>query len=217
MMADHCSSRRHNGNGFNSFFETQPYALFNCPHKTAPRGPAPWKRFIDWNAKPVTRGVALEIWSRVWSRRPRRGGNKRKRFRKVDDEPEMYGCYIFKLMIQKIKVEGLHERMDVVKGKVPLSARYGNEFFATHGEAFASRWQLDWFKMTKEQQRDELKRFMKEKFSIDATGEVMVPLPVQHWRPAAIDWGDGFYMTDLEMEFFANAIMLEYYKYMGTV
>ena len=129
----------------------------------------------------------------------------------------MYGCYIFKVMVQKIEVEGLHERMDVVEGEVPLSARYGNEFLATHGEAFASRWQLDWFKMTKEQQRDELKRFMKEKFSIDATGEVMVPLPVQPWRPAKIDWGDGFYMTDLEMEFFANAIMLEYYKYMGTV
>ena len=42
----------------------------------------------------------------------------------------MYGCYIFKVMVQKIEVEGLHERMDVVEGEVPLSARYGNEFLS---------------------------------------------------------------------------------------
>jgi len=124
----------------------------------------------------------------------------------------MFESLLFKLLIERIKEEGLHARMALRNGQVPLTARDGQEFQKTHGAAFLHRCRSDWTNKPQQQQRDELRRFMKEKFSVDVQGEVMVPKPVQRWVPAAIDWGHSFYMSELEMECIANAVMLAYYR-----
>ena len=68
--------------------------------------------------------------------------------------------------------------------------------------------------MYKQQQKECLERFMMKKFSVDKEDppRVMVPLPIQRWKRAAISWGDRFYMFEEEMKCIAEEVMIAYWR-----